>query len=95
MLTPLFDQLEAWHGARFIRPWNGPLTMTRTLALAILTLALVAVFANMKVRYDQGQIWKANPDVTEIAGAMSFSTANDSRRVRSVSKNRNDAARCP
>ena len=39
-------------------------------------MALIAVFANVKVRYDQGQIWKANPEITEIAGAMSFSTAD-------------------
>ena len=34
-------------------------------------LALVAVFANVKVRYDQRQIWKANPEITEIVGALS------------------------
>ena len=76
MLTPLFDRLESWHSARFARPWLGPLPMTRGLVLAALVMALIAVFANVKVRYDQGQIWKANPEVTEIAGAMSFSTAD-------------------
>ena len=76
MLTPLFDRLESWHSARFARPWLGPLPMTRGLILAALVMALIAVFANVKVRYDQGQIWKANPEVTEIAGAMSFSTAD-------------------
>ena len=50
--------------------------MTRGLILAALVMALIAVFANVKVRNDQGQIWKANPEVTEIAGAMSFSTAD-------------------
>ena len=50
--------------------------MTRGLVLAALVMALIAVFANVKVRYDQGQIWKANPEITEIAGAMSFSTAD-------------------
>ena len=30
----------------------------------------------MKVRYDQGQTWRANPEITEIAGAMSFSTGD-------------------
>jgi hypothetical protein len=44
--------------------------------MAALVLAVVAVFANVKVRYDQGQIWKANPEITEVAGAMSFSTAD-------------------
>ena len=76
MLNPLFDRLESWHSARFARPWLGPLPMTRGLVLAALMMALIAVFANVKVRYDQGQIWKANPEVTEIAGAMSFSTAD-------------------
>ena len=76
MLTPLFDRLESWHSAQFARPWLGPLPMTRGLILAALVMALIAVFANVKVRYDQGQIWKANPEVTEIAGAMSFSTAD-------------------
>ena len=74
MLTPPFDRVESWHSARFAKPWLGPLLMTRGLVLAALVMALIAVFANVKVRYDQGQIWKANPDVTEIAGAMSFST---------------------
>ena len=50
--------------------------MTRGLFLAALVMALIAVFANVKVRYDQGQVWKANPKITEIAGAMSFSTAD-------------------
>ena len=50
--------------------------MTRGLLLVALVFALIAVFANVKVRYDQGQIWKANPEITEIAGAMSFSTAD-------------------
>ena len=76
MLTPLFDRLESWHSARFARPWLGPLPITRGLVLAALVMALIAVFANVKVRYDQGQIWKANPEITEIAGAMSFSTAD-------------------
>ena len=75
MLTPLFDRIETWHSARFV-PWLGPLPMTQTLVLATLVLALVAVFANVKVRYDQGQIWKANPEITKIADAMSFSTAD-------------------
>ena len=76
MLTPLFDRLENWHSAKFERPWLGPLPMTRALILAALVMALIAFFANVKVRYDQGQIWKAHPEVTEIAGAMSFSTAD-------------------
>lgn len=76
MMTPLFHRLESWHSARFARPWLGPLPITRALILAALLMALIAVFANVKVRYDQGQIWKANPEVTEIAGAMSFSTAD-------------------
>lgn len=76
MLTPLFDRLENWHSTRFARPWLGPLPMTRGLILAALVMALIAVFANVNVRYDQGQIWKANPEITEIAGAMSFSTTD-------------------
>ena len=76
MLTALFDRLESWHSTRFARPWLDPLPITRGLVLAALMMALIAVFANVKVRYDQGQIWKANPEVTEIAGAMSFSTAD-------------------
>ena len=72
----LFARVESWHSARFARTWLGPLPMTRGLVLAALVMALIAVFANVKVRYDQGQIWKANPEVTEIAGAMSFSTAD-------------------
>ena len=39
-------------------------------------LAVMAVFANVKVRHDQGKIWRASPEITEIAGAMSFSTAD-------------------
>ena len=76
MLTALIGSVEAWHSSRFLRPWLGPLPLTRGLILAALVLAVVAVFANVKVRYDQGQIWKANPEITEIAGAMSFSTAD-------------------
>ena len=76
MLTALSGRVEAWHSSRFVRPWLGPLPLTRGLILAALVLAVVAVFANVKVRYDQGQIWKANPEITEIAGAMSFSTAD-------------------
>ena len=76
MLTTLFDRLESWHSKRFVSPWLGPLKTKRTLALAALLLALVATFANGKVRYEQGQIWKANPHITEIAGAMSFSTTD-------------------
>ncbi len=76
MLTHTFERLESWHSARFARPWLGPLTMTRMLALAALALAMVAVFANVKVRYDQGQIWQARPEINEIAGAMSFSTTD-------------------
>ena len=53
-----------------------PLPTTRELILAALVMVLIAVFANVKVRYDQGQIWKASPEITEIAGAMSFSTAD-------------------
>ena len=75
MLTPVRPTGKLAH-ARFARPWLGPLPMTRGLVLAALVMALIAVFANVKVRYDQGQIWKANPKVTEIAGAMSFSTAD-------------------
>ncbi len=75
-MTTLFGRLESWHSVRFMRPWLGPLPMTRGLILAALVMALIAVFANVKVRYDQGQIWKANPEITEIAGAMSFSTAD-------------------
>ena len=76
MLTSLFDRLESWHSAQVARPWLGPLPMTRGLILAALLMALIAVFANVKVRYDQGEIWRANPNVTEIAGAMSFSTTD-------------------
>ena len=76
MLTALFGRVETWHSSRFLRPWLGPLPMTRGLILAALVLAVVAIVANVKVRYDQGQIWKANPEVNEIAGAMSFSTAD-------------------
>ena len=50
--------------------------MTRELIITALLMALVATFANIKIRYDQGQIWRANPEITEIAGAMSFSTAD-------------------
>ena len=76
MTTSILDRLEVWHCTKFGKPWLGPLTMTRMLAIAVLALALVVVFANVKVRQDQGQIWKANPDITEIAGGMSFSTAD-------------------
>ena len=76
MLTVLFGRVETWHSRRFVRPWLGPLPMTRGLTLAVLVLTVVAVFANVKVRYDQGQIWKANPEITAIAGAMSFSTTD-------------------
>ena len=76
MLTALFGRVETWHSNRFVRPWLGPLPMTRGLILAAVVFALIAVFANVRVRYDQGQIWKANPEITEIAGAMSFSTAD-------------------
>ena len=76
MLTPLFDQLEARHSTRFARSWLGPLAVTRMIALLTLILGLIAVFANVKIRCDQGQIWKANSEITEIAGAMSFSTAD-------------------
>ena len=76
MLTRLFGRLERWHSVRFVRPWLGPLPMTRGLLLVAIVFALIAVFANVKVRYDQGQIWKANPEITEIASAMSFSTAD-------------------
>ena len=87
MMTTLFGQLENWHSVRFIRPWLGPLPITRGLILAALVMTFIAVFANVKVRYDQGQIWKANPEITEIAGAMSFSTTDapyflDMRRQR-------------
>ena len=76
MLTALFGRLESWHNAQFVRPWLGPLPMTRGLLLVAIVFALIAVFANVKVRYDQGQVWNANPDITEIAGALSFSTAD-------------------
>jgi len=76
MLTSLLGKLESWHSARFMRPWFGPLAITRGLILAALVMALIAVFANVKVRYQQGQVWKATPEITEIAGAMSFSTAD-------------------
>ena len=76
MLTALIGSVETWHSSRLARPWLGPLPLTRGLTLATLALAFVAVFANVKVRYDQGQIWKANPEITEIAGALSFSTAD-------------------
>jgi hypothetical protein len=76
MLTPLFGRLESWHSVRFLRLWLGPLRMTRGLLLVVIVVALIAVFANVEVRHDQGQIWKANPEITKIAGAMSFSTAD-------------------
>jgi len=76
MLTALFTRVESWHSNRFMRPWLCPLPMTRGLVLAAFLLAVVAVFGNVKVRYDQGQIWEANPEITKIAGAMSFSTAD-------------------
>jgi dolichyl-diphosphooligosaccharide--protein glycosyltransferase len=76
MLTAPFGRVETWHSGRFVRPWLGPLPMTRGLILAAVVFALIAVFANVKVRYDQGQIWKANPEITTIAGAMSFSSAD-------------------
>ena len=76
MLTGLFAHVGMLHFRQFVRPWLGPLPMTRGLILAALVLAVVAVLANVKVRYDQGQIWKANPEITEIAGALSFSTAD-------------------
>ena len=50
--------------------------MSRRLIFAILAMAILATFVNVKVRYDQWQVWKANPSITEIAGAMSFSTAD-------------------
>ena len=76
MLKALFGRLESWHSVRFVRPWLGPLPMTRGLLLVAIVFVLIAVIANVKVRYDQGQIWKANPEITKIAGAMSFSTAD-------------------
>ena len=72
----LFGRVETWHSSRLVRPWLGPLPMTSGLILAAVVFALIAVFANVKVRYDQGQIWKSNPEITEIAGAMAFSTAD-------------------
>ncbi|MBL6626381.1 MAG: hypothetical protein ISP39_10595 [Alphaproteobacteria bacterium] len=76
MLMALFGRVETLHSSRLVRPWLGPLPMTRGLILAAVVFALIAAFANVKVRYDQGQIWKANPEIAEIAGAMSFSTAD-------------------
>lgn len=76
MLSSPVDRLEAWHRARFMKPWLGPLAITRTLVLVAILMALLTVFANVKLRYDQGQVWKANPEITEIAGSMSFSTAD-------------------
>ena len=76
MLIALFARVESWHSSRFVRSWLSPLPLTRGLIVAALLLAIVAVFANVKVRYDQGQIWKSNPEITEFAGAMSFSTAD-------------------
>ena len=76
MLIHHLKRLEAWHRAQFVKSWLGPLTMTSMMTLSAALLALVAVFANVNVRYEQGQIWKANPDITEIAGAMSFSTTD-------------------
>ncbi len=76
MLGSTFDSLEAWHNERVVKPWLGPLAMTRAFVLTTFVLAMVAVFANVKVRYEQGQIWEASPEITEISGAMSFSTAD-------------------
>ena len=76
MLIKTFDRLESWHHEKVVKPWLGPLPITRAFVLTTLVLAIVAMFANVKVRYEQGKIWEANPKITEIAGAMSFSTAD-------------------
>ena len=76
MLTALLDRVKNSHSCLFVRPWLGPLPMTRGLILASLVLAVIAVFANVQTRYNQGQIWKANTEITEIGGALSFSTAD-------------------
>ena len=73
---PWFERCEAWHCARFVKPWLGPLPVTRKIVLVGLVLSMAAAFANVKVRLDQERIWKANPEVTEFAGTMSFSTAD-------------------
>ncbi len=76
MLNNVIGQTESWHASTFVRSWLGPLPVTRRLIIAVLVMVLIAVFVNVQVRYDQGQVWKASPEVTEIDGAMSFSTAD-------------------
>ena len=76
MLRLFFERLQSWKSSWFKRLWLGPPLMSRALILAALVLALMAVFANVKVRHDQGKIWRASPEITKIAGAMSFSTVD-------------------
>ena len=76
MLRLFFERLQSWKSSWFKRLWLDPPLMSRALILAALVLAVMAVFANVKVRHDQGKIWRASPEITEIAGAMSFSTAD-------------------
>ena len=63
MLIKTFDRLESWHHEKVVKPWFGPLPMTRAFVLTTLVLAIVAMFANVKVRYEQGKLWEANPKI--------------------------------
>lgn len=69
-------QLEAWHRTKIARPWLGPLCTSRELVIAIAIMTLLAVMANVGVRFNQGELWKTNPEITEFDGALSFSTTD-------------------
>ena len=55
--------------------WSA-LRFPRIIPRAIVIMTLLAVMANVGVRFNQGEIWKNNPAITEFEGALSFSTTD-------------------
>ena len=76
MLSDLVKRLTSWHTESIAQSWHSPLRMNRFLFLSALVCAAIAMSANVYVRCAQSEIWKSNPEMTEIVGAMSFSTAD-------------------